>query len=144
VPADVPAFEQDVLWAVDVADGLAARWINLLLKLGQRLVYLPALALNRAAAYRGTGKTDAKDASVLAEQARMRGDLTILQPKDEHAAQLGIRTGRRADLGADRTRAINPCSAPQHFPGPGTGHRRASWRAVPGRHRRRPWPLGRS
>jgi transposase len=106
--ADVLALGEDVVWAVDVADGMAALWINLLLNHGQQLVYIPGLAVNRASAgYRGTGKTDAKDAIVIADQARMRRDLTSLRPDDEHAIELRVLTGRRADINADRTRRIN-------------------------------------
>ncbi len=39
--ADVLALGQDVAWAVDVADGMAALWINVLLNHGQHLVYIP-------------------------------------------------------------------------------------------------------
>ena len=46
-------------WAVDLADGAAALVITLLLGRGQRVLYLPGVAVNRAAAgYRGEGKTD--------------------------------------------------------------------------------------
>ncbi|MCX4430284.1 IS110 family transposase [Streptomyces mirabilis] len=106
--ADVLALGEDAVWAVDVADGMAALWINLLLNHGQQLVYIPGMAVNRASAgYRGMGKTDAKDATVIADQARMRRDLTILRPDDEHAVELRILTGRRSDLVADRTWATN-------------------------------------
>jgi transposase len=106
--ADVLALHEDVVWAVDVADGMAALWINILLNHGQQLVYIPGLAVNRASAgYRGTGKTDAKDAVVIADQARMRRDLAVIHPDDELTAELRILTGRRADLTADRTRRIN-------------------------------------
>lgn len=105
---DVTAIDEDVVWAVDVADGMAALWINLLLNHGQQFVYIPGLAVNRAAAgYRGTGKTDAKDATVIADQARMRRDLTTLRSDEEHALELCVLTGRRADISADRTRRIN-------------------------------------
>ncbi|MFD7667598.1 IS110 family transposase [Streptomyces sp. NPDC059788] len=105
---DVMAIDEDVVWAVDVADGMAALWISLLLSHGQQLVYIPGLAVNRAAAgYRGTGKTDAKDATVIADQARMRRDLITLRPDDERAVELRVLTGRRADICADRTRRVN-------------------------------------
>ncbi|MEV5915180.1 IS110 family transposase [Streptomyces chartreusis] len=106
--ADVLALDEDVVWAVDVADGMAALWISVLLNHGQRLVYIPGLAVNRASVgYRGMGKTNAKDATVIADQARMRRDLTVLRPDDEQAIELRVLTGRRADLNADRTRRIN-------------------------------------
>lgn len=105
---DVLALDEDVVWAVDVADGMAALWISVLLNHGQQLVYIPGLAVNRASAgYRGTGKTDAKDATVIADQARMRRDLAVLRPEDELTVELKILTNRRADLNADRTRRIN-------------------------------------
>ncbi|WP_274919660.1 IS110 family transposase [Streptomyces sp. WZ-12] len=106
--ADVLAISEDVVWAVDVADGMATLLINVLLNHGQQLVYIPGLAVSRASAgYRGVGKTDAKDATVIADQARMRRDLTVLRPDDERAVELRILTDRRADLNADRTRRIN-------------------------------------
>jgi hypothetical protein len=55
----------------------------LLLQRGQRVVYLPGIAVNRASAgYRGEGKTDAKDAAIIADQARMRRDLRELHVLD--------------------------------------------------------------
>ncbi len=64
--------------------------------------------MNRASdAYRGEGKTDARDAYVIADQARMRRDLRPIRPGDEAAIELRLLTGRRADLVEDRTRAVN-------------------------------------
>lgn len=49
----------------------AALAITLLLERGQRVRYLPGVAVNRiAGACRGEGMTDAKDAAVIAGQAR--------------------------------------------------------------------------
>lgn len=105
---DVLAIDEDAVWAVDVADGMATLLINVLLNHGQQLLYIPGLAVNRASAgYRGMGKTDAKDATVIADQARMRRDLAVLRPDDEHAIELRVLTDRRADINADRTRRIN-------------------------------------
>ena len=60
--ADVLALDEDVLWAVDVADGMAALWINVLLNHSQQLVYIPGLAVNRASAgYHGTAKTQCRE-----------------------------------------------------------------------------------
>ncbi|MFE4334004.1 IS110 family transposase [Streptomyces sp. NPDC056831] len=106
--ADVLAIDEDAVWAVDVADGMAALLISVLLNHSQQLLYIPGLAVNRASAgYRGMGKTDAKDATIIADQARMRRDLTVLRPDDEDAVELRVLTNRRADLNADRTRRIN-------------------------------------
>ena len=75
------------MWAIDLADGSASLVIALLLQHGQRVVYLPGIAVNRATAgYRGEGKTDAKDAAIIADQARMRRDLRELHVLDEDIA----------------------------------------------------------
>jgi transposase len=105
---DVLELSQDVVWAVDVSDGMAALWVAVLLAHGQHLVYIPGLSVNRASAgYRGMGKTDAKDATVIADQARMRRDLTVLRAEDEQAVELRVWTDHRRDLVNDRTRKIN-------------------------------------
>ena len=102
------AMASQVTWAIDLADGPAALVIMLLLTQQQRVVFLPGVAVNRAAAaYRGEGKTDAKDAAVIADQARMRHDLRELRILDDDIAELRMLTAHRTDLVADRTRAIN-------------------------------------
>jgi len=66
------------------------------------------VAVNRISeAYRGEGKTDAKDAAIIADQARMRRDLRELRLEDTTIAELRILTTHRADLAAERTRTIN-------------------------------------
>ncbi|MFF2474896.1 IS110 family transposase, partial [Streptomyces sp. NPDC058066] len=67
---DVLAISDDVLWAVDLNHGGAALLIGLLTAHGQSVADLTGLAVHRASAtYRGEGKTDAKDAFVIADQA---------------------------------------------------------------------------
>ncbi|WP_160051003.1 IS110 family transposase [Nocardiopsis sp. FR4] len=106
--ADVNALGTEVLWASDLNSGGGALLITLLLDHGQDLLYIPGRTIHHASgSYRGDGKTDAKDAFVIADQARMRRDLHPLAAFDEIAADLRILTARRTDLGADRTRAIN-------------------------------------
>jgi transposase len=105
---DVTALAGPVTWAVDLPDGGAALLIGLLVSHDQAVLYLPGRAVNQAAGtYRGEGKTDARDAAVIADQARMRRDLAPLRPGDEITVELKLLTARRADLVADRTRAIN-------------------------------------
>lgn len=89
------------------------------LQYGQRVLYIPGRTVYHAAgSYQGEGKTDAKDAFVIAYQARMRRDLQILRRGDEIAVDLRILTSRRLDLAADRTRAINRMRAQvlEYFP----------------------------
>ena len=97
-----------VRWAVDLRDGAAALLLALLAVAGAEVVYVPGRVVNRmTGAYRGEGKTDAKDARVIADLARMRSDLAPLAPGDELVTELRMLTARRTDLVADRTRAIN-------------------------------------
>lgn len=105
---DVLEISTDVLWAVDLNHGGAALLIGLLLSHGQPMAYLTGLAVHRASAtYKGEGKTDAKDAFVIADQARVRRDLGLLRPGDEIAVDLRTLTTRRLDVVFDRTRQIN-------------------------------------
>ncbi|KUJ54286.1 transposase [Streptomyces sp. NRRL F-5122] len=105
---DVLAISDDVLWAVDLNHGGAALLIGLLTAHDQSVAYLTGLAVHRASAtYRGEAKTDAKDAFVIADQARIRRDLGLLRPGDEIAVALRTLTTRRLDLVFDRTRQIN-------------------------------------
>lgn len=97
-----------VTWALDMTGGEPGLLIALLVNHGQELVYIPGKAVNRASdAYRGEGKTDARDALVIADQARMRRDLQPIRPGDEATVELELLTGRRIDLVADRTRTVN-------------------------------------
>jgi transposase len=98
----------EITWAIDLNAGGAALLITMLIAAGQRLLYIPGRTVHHASAgYRGEGKTDAKDATVIADQARMRRDLQPLHSGDDIAVELRILTARRTDLVADRTRAIN-------------------------------------
>ncbi|WP_274558968.1 IS110 family transposase [Streptomyces spiramyceticus] len=108
-----------VTWAVDLTAGGATLWIALLISHEQQLLYIPGRTVHHASSsYRGEGKTDAKDAYVIADQARMRRDLQPLQATGEIAVDLRILTGRRIDRSADRTRAINRLRAQllEYFP----------------------------
>ena len=58
-------------------------------------------------AYAGEGKTDPKDAYVIAETARIRRNLPAIDHKTDLVRNLGLLTGHRADLIADRVRMIN-------------------------------------
>ncbi|KLN73079.1 IS110 family transposase [Rhodococcus qingshengii] len=95
-------------WAVDLNNGAAALLIALMTERGQRLLYIPGRVIHHAAgSYRGDSKTDAKDAAIIADQARMRRDLHPMRAGDEISVELGILTSRRTDLMRDRTRTIN-------------------------------------
>lgn len=68
-----------VRWAIDLNAGGSALLIALLAAHGQELLYVPGRIIHHAAAtYRGDGKTDTKDARIIADQARIRTDLRPL------------------------------------------------------------------
>ncbi|MFF7890304.1 IS110 family transposase [Streptomyces sp. NPDC020794] len=97
-----------VTWALDMTGGEPSLLIALLINHSQELLYIPGRVVNRATdAYRGEGKTDARDALVIADQARMRRDLQPVRPGDETTIELELLTSRRFDLVGDRTRTIN-------------------------------------
>ncbi|MFF3585355.1 IS110 family RNA-guided transposase [Streptomyces mirabilis] len=97
-----------VTWAIDMTGGEPALLLALLISHGQEVLYMPGRLVNRASdGYRGEGKTDARDAYVIADQARMRRDLRPIRPGDEAAIELKLLTGRRSDLVEDRTRVVN-------------------------------------
>jgi transposase len=108
-----------VCWATDLNAGGAALLITLLAAHSQRLLYIPGRVMHHAAAtYQGSGKTDAKDARIIADQARMRTDLQPVREADQISIDLRMLTARRTDLVCDRVRAINRLRATllEYFP----------------------------
>lgn len=109
----------DVCWATDLNAGGAALLIGLLAGHGQQLLYIPGRIVHHAAAtYRGDGKTDAKDARIIADQARMRTDLQPVRSADQVAVDVRLLTSHRIDVIHDRVRAINRLRATllEYFP----------------------------
>ncbi|MEU9398102.1 IS110 family transposase [Streptomyces sp. NPDC048324] len=98
----------EVRWAVDISGRASTLLLALLVAHGQQVVYVPGRTVNRmSGAYKGEGKTDAKDARVIADQARMRRDFAPLDTPPELVSTLRLLTNYRADLIADRVRLIN-------------------------------------
>ena len=97
-----------VRWAIDLTSPMALMLITVLLTAEQSVVYVPGRVVNTmTGAFRGEGKTDAKDARVIAETARQRSDLSEVTLPDELVVELTQLTGYRADLMADWVRGIN-------------------------------------
>ena len=95
------------VWGVDMNHGPSALIIALLLAAGERVVYVPGLMVNRCrGAFVGQNKTDALDARVIAENARMRHDLAVFGVKDDLLVAMRMLVERRKDLACDRTRQI--------------------------------------
>jgi transposase len=105
---DALALADRVTWAIDISTGGAALLLALLVAHEQQVLYISSTMVNRAAGgYRGEGKTDARDAAVIADQARMRRGLTVLRTDEESVVELRMLVARRQDLVGDRTRAVN-------------------------------------
>ncbi len=105
---EVLALAEEAVWALDQPGGSAALLLALLWEREQRVLYLPGLAVDRARdAYPGESKTDARDAYLIAEQARVRSNLAQIVPGEDDLAELQLLLARRRDLVTDRTRSIN-------------------------------------
>lgn len=119
--ADVCALVEtaEISWATDMNRGAAALLISILTAHAQPVIYLPGRTVNAAAqTYRGNGKTDAKDAAIIADQARMRRDIQPLRTDSEISSSLRLLCSHRGDLVADRTRSLNRLRATllEYFP----------------------------
>jgi len=81
---------------------------TILLLTGQKLLYVPGrTAAAMAPVFRGEAKTDAKDARVIADTARMRRDLSPVVADDDLVAELRQLHAYRADGMADWVRGVN-------------------------------------
>ena len=99
---------EEVVWAIDQPGGGATLLLGLLWERGQRVLYMPGLTVDRSRdTYPGESKTDARDAHVIADQARMRPNLEELTAEEGELAELQLLLARRRDLITDQTRAIN-------------------------------------
>jgi transposase len=106
--SDLLALADEVRWAVDLTGTAPALLLTLLAEHGQQVVYVPGRTVNRmSAAYRGEAKTDARDAYVIADTARLRRDFPSVSVPTNLAADLALLTTHRSDLIADRVRLLN-------------------------------------
>ena len=106
--AQVASLATRLIWAVDIIGAPSALLLALLDRAGQPVQYASGrVVAAMSAAYAGEGKTDAKDAYVIAETARLRRDLATIDADTDLVRNLAVLTGHRADLIADRVRMIN-------------------------------------
>ena len=98
-----------VLVIVDQPASIGALVIALARSLGIDVAYLPGLAMRRIAdLHPGEGKTDARDAYVIADAARtLPHTLRRVGTDDETLAELGVLAGYDDDLAAESTRLTN-------------------------------------
>lgn len=98
-----------VLLIVDQPASIGALAIAVARSMGLDVAYLPGLAMRRIAdLHPGEGKTDARDAYVIADAARtMPHTLRRVGTDDETLAGLGVLAGYDDDLAAQATRLTN-------------------------------------
>jgi transposase len=98
-----------VLVIVDQPASIGALVIAVARLLGIDVAYLPGLAMRRIAdLHPGEGKTDARDAYIIADAARtMPHTLRRVGTDDETLAELGVLAGYDDDLAAESTRLTN-------------------------------------
>lgn len=98
----------EVRWAIDLTSNAAALLMAVLVATGQQVIYVPGRVVNRmTGVFRGETKSDAKDAKVIAETARMRSELSPVTATDELVVELTRLTAHREDLMADWVRGVN-------------------------------------
>ncbi len=106
--ATVGALADELVWAVDIIGAPSALLLALLGAADVPVRYASGrVVAAMSEAYTGEGKTDAKDAYVIAETVRIRRDLTVIDHDTDLVRNLAVLTGHRADLIADRVRMIN-------------------------------------
>ncbi|MFC5210655.1 IS110 family transposase [Pseudonocardia sulfidoxydans] len=104
----VGALAAQPVWAVDIIGTPSALLLALLAQAGQSVHYASGrIVAAMSAAFSGEGKTDTKDAFVIAETARLRRDLPVIGPGTDLVRNLAVLTGHRSDLIADRVRMLN-------------------------------------
>lgn len=97
------------VFAVDMTEGPVALLLAVLVGAGEDVRYVNGLSVNRSRLMlAGESKTDRRDALTIAENLRLRGRaLPRFGTGDDMMQALRLLMRRRADLVADRTRAIN-------------------------------------
>ena len=97
-----------LVWAVEIIGAPSALLLALLAHAGESVRYASGrVVAAMSSAYTGEGRTDTKDAYVIAETVRIRRDLTVIDYDTDLVRDLAVLTGHRADLIADRVRMIN-------------------------------------
>jgi transposase len=98
----------EVSWAVDLIGCETALLRAVLMAAGHQVIYVPGRTVKTmTGAFAGEAKTDARDAVVIANTARMRRDLAVVTPPTELVARLALLVAHRADLVEEWVRGVN-------------------------------------
>jgi transposase len=98
----------ETIWAVDLIGCETALLRAVLTAAGHQVIYVPGRTVKTmSGAFAGEAKTDARDAVVIANTARMRRDLVVATPPTELVARLALLVAHRADLVEEWVRGVN-------------------------------------
>lgn len=98
----------EVSWAVDLISCETSLLRAMLAVAGHKVIYIPGRAVKAmAGGFAGEAKTDARDAVVIANSARMRRDFLAVAPPTELVATLTLLLSHRGELVEDWVRTIN-------------------------------------
>src|SRR5829696_9130833 len=98
-----PAF-----WGRLILGAPSALILAVLSRAGSAVFYASGRVVNTMrTAFTGEGKTDPKDAYLIAQTVRLRRDLPVVDTVTDLTRELALLTAHRADLIADRVRMIN-------------------------------------
>ena len=91
---------------LDLLGGIATLLEAMLLDAGLTVVHVPGVTVNHArrATIGGERKSDPKDARVIADEVRMRGNLRVVERMREDDVELRLLVNRRSEIVADQTR----------------------------------------
>jgi transposase len=91
---------------LDLLGGVATLVEAMLLQAGLTVVHVPGVTVSdaRRGTVGGEQKSDPKDARVIADQLRLRGDFRVLTRMREDDVELRLLANRRSEIVADQTR----------------------------------------
>ena len=97
--ADVAELDREATYVIDVLSEISALVMAVSAATDAELRYVTGAAVHSLSRiFVGEGKTDARDARVIAEAGRINHQLRRVEPQDETIAALAALTGYRSDL----------------------------------------------
>ena len=100
---------EDVTVALDLLGGIATLFRSMIAEAGFRLVHTPGLSVDRArqGMQGGENKSDPRDAATIAELARTRCGLRVVDAERELDVDIRLLAARRRELVQDQTRRLS-------------------------------------
>lgn len=100
--------DDEVVWAMDLLGSETGLLRAMLAVAGHTAVYIPGRTVKAmAASFPGEAKTDARDAVIIANTARMRRDFLAVAPPPDLVSTLALLLSHRTDLLEEWVRTVN-------------------------------------